>query len=400
MQLTKNQRVNLTRARIDKLDPPTDRDRVYHYDADTDGLCLCVTQTGRKTWYWYGRSGGRPQRVRLGRWPALGVKDARVAARAHGVKAVQGVDLLAERRKQTGDITLATAFERFKAEPSRRTKRPKSPRTLQGYKQQFDLYLKPWHGRRLGAIDRGEVRRWHNDLTTRSGPYAANRALALLKAVYRIAASRFNYDGTDPTAGVEMNAERSIIRRLSGDELRRLLDALGPEVEPNQDAADVIRLALWTGARKSNVLAMRWADIDLDGRLWTIPDGETKTRETYRVILMPASVDVLRGRAERVSGPWVFPSTTSAAGHLTELRTTWDDVLGRAEISNFRFHDLRHHYASTMADAGVPLQVVAKQLGHRDPATTAKYAHLALDAQRHAVDAAAAAMTEAAKGGG
>ena len=142
-----------------------------------------------------------------------------------------------------------------------------------------------------------------------------------------------------------------------------------------------------TGARKSEVLSARWADIDLDGGIWIKPAAATKQRAMHHAPLMSAATELLRKRRAQAGNDavWVFPST-GASSHLTDIKKAWRQVRDQAGLEDFRLHDLRHTFASRIVSDTGSLYVASQLLGHTQAQTTARYAHLLDDAMREALD--------------
>jgi integrase len=140
---------------------------------------------------------------------------------------------------------------------------------------------------------------------------------------------------------------------------------------------------LLTGARKTEVLSLRWEYIDFQRRLALLPDGKTGSRPLR---LPEAAVEILRMlHASRGSSPWVFPGR-GKKGYLAEVKVTHAEACRRAGIRDLRIHDLRHSFASVAVAGGHSIPVIGKALGHARAATTERYSHLAEDPVRHAVE--------------
>jgi len=139
---------------------------------------------------------------------------------------------------------------------------------------------------------------------------------------------------------------------------------------------------------------MRWEQIDFDRSIWRIP--ETKNGLPLVVPLAREAIQILRKRKKRSKSEWVFPTASntkrSKSGHIEQFRETWKQILKRAEIADFRLHDLRRTLGSWMAMSGSSLPAVGRALGHLNPATTAVYARLAVDSIRMGVNTATSAM--------
>lgn len=137
---------------------------------------------------------------------------------------------------------------------------------------------------------------------------------------------------------------------------------------------------------------MTWQDINLNTATWTIPGKNAKAHRPIVVPLAGPALQILQERKRHMqSDPWVFPGT-GATGHIVEPKSAWKRLLQRSGLEDLRLHDLRHSLASWQASMGVSLAIVGKALGHQTTATTARYAHLASDPVRQAMEQAAAAM--------
>jgi integrase len=136
---------------------------------------------------------------------------------------------------------------------------------------------------------------------------------------------------------------------------------------------------------------MRWGDIDLTKGTWSKPPSSTKQAQHHEVPLSaPARALLARIREEQAApkrplGEFVFPST-SASGHLVEIKKSWAMLAKAAGIKNLRLHDLRHSYASALVSSGASLPLIGSLLGHASPQTTARYSHMFADPQRAAAE--------------
>ena len=155
----------------------------------------------------------------------------------------------------------------------------------------------------------------------------------------------------------------------------------------NQKAANVIRLQLLTGARIGEVLSLRWDDVDLDRGVWIKPSHHTKQKRTEHLPLSGAAVALLAGLRATACDPngLVFPGR-SPDKPIVDLRRFWKSATSAAGIEDYRIHDNRHTHASHLVSSGMSLAVVGRLLGHTNPMTTQRYAHLAADPLREAAD--------------
>jgi integrase len=155
-------------------------------------------------------------------------------------------------------------------------------------------------------------------------------------------------------------------------------------------------ISLLTGARRSNVLAMSWDELHLDRGEWRISMTKNGTPQTLP--LVAGAIDVLKSRKELTEcadSAYVFPGA-GQSGHLVEPKKAWKIILGKAGIKDLRLHDLRRTMGSWQAGTGANLSVIGRSLNHKSTATTAIYARLWMEPVRSSMQAAAAAMLEAA----
>jgi len=232
------------------------------------------------------------------------------------------------------------------------------------------------------------LRTWHASTGEKHGHYEANRQLALLRAAIN---KCDDWDQPNPARRVTPFAEQQRDRFLSAAELERLNIALDSPAT-KRGYADFIHLSLFCGARKSNTAAMRWDQLDLDAATWRIPPEASKNGRTMLIPLCPQALSILAHRRGLFpDSPWVFPGR-STSGHMIDRRCAWRDLLRRAELADFRIHDLRRTLGSYMAIGGASLPIIGKALGHQSQQTTQIYARLSLAPVRAGIAAATDAM--------
>ncbi|MCX4240164.1 site-specific integrase [Paraliomyxa miuraensis] len=411
-------------------------EEVELWDTTEAGLCCRVYPTGSAVWQYRYRVAGRQRRLKIGRWPALTVHQARGEAAALRRAVEKGEDPQAAKVAARGGLLLVDAFERFVDEPGKRG-RPRKPRTVALYRQVFRDHIAPALGRtRVDAITSVDVERLK--LATRKrigkgrghGQAAAavvNRTLALLSAICG-AAERWGElpRGSNPCVGVERVAEEARERYLRAEELAALESTIaagerGEMVVPRPPSkgrtsgrkqapprprsitpstALALRLLVWTGSRASEITGLRWGMVDLEGACLRLPDSKSGAKVTP---LVSAAVDLLRQALADLPAP---PSpdalvcSTRNGQPLRNLSRDWGSVRAAAGLTDVRRHDLRHTFASVALNTGVSLAHVGAMLGHKNQQTTNRYAHIADDALRAAVertgDAMAASMAAGA----
>jgi integrase len=391
-----SERISFTRRRLDDAKCPEGKDRGWLYDTEEPGLCLLVTAAGAKSFYLYRKIDGRPERIRLGTYPDLSIDDARDAARIKKGDIAKGINPAQEKRAARGAMTLAELLTHFLDTFAKSHKKrwaddvamfnryfgkPESDRTPKDKPASFPA----WRNRTVNTITQHDVKVLHTKVGEKHGKYAANRLLALLSAMFN------NAGLANPTKGVKKFREQQRERFMDADEFPRFHKAL--DDEPDQDMADYFRLLLYTMQRRSNVAAMRWADVNFGKREWSLPGQTTKNGDPLTVSLTDEAMGILQRRwnGRRDGAVFVFASF-GASGHLTEPKGAWKRILGRANITDFRIHDLRHTGASWMAINNTSLPIIGKALGHKSQQSTARYAHVNRSAAAQAAQTATAMM--------
>lgn len=384
-------KLNFTKAAIDALPLPETGKRKLYHDTKVRGLCIQVTSTGARTFYVYRWAAGKPQKIRVGPYPDMSVEQARKKAEEENAAIARGEDPAEVRRKGKADKTFGDLFTWYFDTYSRPRKR-----SWKNDERNFKNHLGELAPVKASKITKGMVREIHMAIANKGkkgGPGAANRVLALISVVFSKAIAHELINMANPAKGVEPFPEQSRDRRLSADEVPRLLAAL--EAEPNETVRDAVFMLLFTGARKSNVMAMRWEEVDWTARTWRIP--MTKNGKPQLVPLEEAEIDILRARLVKVNGsPWVFPGRKDTeSGHIENIDDGWKRVLDRAGIDGLWLHDLRRSLGSWMVDTGASLPIIGQTLHHQSQATTAVYARLSMDPVREAKARAHQALREA-----
>ena len=366
------EKMQFTKARIAALEPVPGK-RVTVYDEGQKGLCIRVTPAGAKAFYCVRRVDGKVEWVRIGDATTVTIEAARTRAAEIVNDIARGINPAEQKRIRKAEMTFSDLFSEWVKDC-----KAKGKKSLSKDQDNYRLHLQGLARKKLSDIQRNEIRKLHSTLSVKSGKFLANRVLALVRALFNFGIKTLDMPGlTNPAAGLKMNREESRDRRLHPDEMPKFFEALAAEQNP--DMRDYVMLSLLTGARRSNVLAMTWAEINLDRATWTIPGSKAKAKDNITVPLTTAAIEVLQARAEATGAQgWVFPGS-GATGHLVEPKKGWQRLLQRAGIEDLRLHDLRRSLASFQIDAGVSLAVIGKGLGHHSQQTTAVYARLAQD---------------------
>ena len=373
-------KLRLNRANVNSLEP-ADKDYLVK-DAGCPGLVVIVRPTGTRTFSVLVRRGGKYIKRSLGRFPELSVTAARERA----------ADVIAEAASAKEQRTV-TFGELFRERLNKVEKRTKGEDV-----RKFDRHLAHWESRRVDTIKPADVRELVDDVGEKIGKSTRNRVLSLVKSVLAYGCIDQKYLKYNVADTIKKSPEVPRKRFLTAAELPKFFESV--EQEP-RDYRDVFLLLLYTGARRANVCEMRWSELDLGNMIWTIPGDKSKNGTDLFLPITEPALAILDWRYDQFSAvsPWVFPNPRNKTGHLQELRKPWLRVCKRAGLENMRIHDLRHTVASWAAISGASLPQIGQMLGHRDPKSTARYAHLSLDPVRQVSNTASAAMQAAGKGG-
>jgi integrase len=361
--------------------PAPDHGNHVHYDSEVSGFGARITAAGAVAFVlnYRRKSDGRERRTTIGQFPAWSVAAARERAAELRRAVDTGHDPVGELAAERGAPSVADLCLRFAEEHLPKLR----PSTRAMYRGIIKTEVVPALGDlKVAAVEYEHIDRLHAKISKRA-PYLANRALALMSKMFALAILwRMRTDS--PVRGVQRNQERKRRRYLSPDELARLTKAL--RGHHNHEAADALRLLLLTGARKGEVLSATWDQIDVIGGVWTKPAATTKQKTEHRVPLSTPARQVLSQiRARNQTARFVFPGP-GPTGHRMNLKRDWVQICKTAGITGVRVHDLRHSYASQLASAGVGLHVIGALLGHSQPQTTHRYAHLFDDPLRAATE--------------
>lgn len=383
-------RISFNKAAIDGLLIPEVGKRTTYHDTKTNGLQLRVTHNGVKTFSLYRRvKAGSVERVTLGRYPDMTVEQARREAARLNALLVQGINPNTDSRALKTETTLQQLFDEFLKHRRNRRGAYLADKTKRSYQYDFNLYLSKWGNRKLSQFKDTDFGKLHAQIG-KDYPTTANRIIALASSLFSYAQERKLFKGINPAMGIKKFPENKRDRFIQSDELPAFFKALADE--PNETLRDFFLVALLTGARRSNVMAMQWNQINLGRAEWRIPT--TKNGEPQTVTLTVEAVEILKAR-QGTNDTWVFPGV-GKSGHLEEPKKGWKRVLERAGIENLRIHDLRRTLGSWQAKTGASLAIVGKSLNHKSLSTTAIYARLDLDPVRDSVDRATNAMLVAA----
>lgn len=419
---------NFTKASINALPTPDKDQRQVYRDIKTSGLQLRVTHTGVKTFSVFKRvKHGSPERITLGRYPDLTVEQARAMAAEINATIAKGENPADAGRDSREEPSLNQAFDEYYNDYLV----PQGKKTIDDIEANYKRYLSGFANKKLSHIKESDVRKLVNTLGKDKGHATANRTLELLRAIINKAILWKRFKGQNPAVGIEKFNLKTRDRFLHGDELSRLFNALSQT--SNLLIRDFVLISLLTGARRANVMAMRWDEISFERKEWRIPDTKNGTPQT--VTLINEAVQIL----EQIKGngsDWVFPGD-GVTGHLVSPKKGWKSLLdldemvyltnilvnaggevvlsqtasletridklreeakrleldiSRSRLPDLRLHDLRRTMGSWQAKMGASLVVIGKSLNHKSLAATQIYARLDSDPVRESMQNATDAM--------
>jgi integrase len=403
-------RFNFTKAAIEALPLPGTGERATYHDLHTAGLQLRVSASGKKTFSLYKRAkGGKPERITLGCFSdGVTVEQARTQALKLKSAMSDGTSPAMLIRAKRAELTLGEAFDMYirdHATPARLKSiermrgdferylgaMPKTPKKKHGKEREKSPGSVNWQDRRLSTIVPRDIKDMRASLAKECGNAAANHALKLVRVIFNKMCEWGEFKGTNPALNPGLLKVASRDRFLQKEELPQLFDALAKTT--NTNIRDFIMLSILTGARRGNMTAMRWADINFERAEWRIPD--TKNGDPVIVQLSREAVETLRAREASIpAGQWVFPGS-GKSGHMVSPKKGVSTILKAAGIERLTIHDLRRTLGSWQAITGASLPIIGKSLGHKSIAATQIYARLSADPVRESVQRATGAIFEA-----
>jgi integrase len=395
--------IRISKVTVDAARPEAIRYGLW--DTALPGFGLTVSPSGLKTFVLRYRAKHKfaPKRfVKLGQFGPISPEEARRMAKEILGQVAGGNDPAFDKSQANkAAITFGDACDRFLA---LHVKGKRKAATYALYSHIIEKKLKPAFGsRHILKVSKLDVANFHNSL--KDTPPTANRSIATLAAIYSWAGRTGLIDeGVNPARRIEKYKEVAKDRYLSMSEITRLGQALREaETEGFPYAFDAdkptskhgakpgernvffspfavaaIRLLIFTGCRKGEILKLKWSEVDYQRGMLHLPDSKTGRKV---VLLGHAAIKVLES-LPRI-GEYVIVGADPDKPRV-DLKRPWDAIREKAGLEGVRLHDLRHSFASVGAGAGLGLPIIGKLLGHSQSRTTERYAHLADDPLRRA----------------
>jgi integrase len=401
-------RRKITKRAVDEALPTAAKYMVR--DTELKGFVLIVYPNGVKSYaldYRAGWGRGAPKRrYTIGRHGSPWTPEA---ARKHAKKLLgrieDGGDPATQREADRKILTFSELIDTYLAEGCSH----KKPTTLAADRGRIEHHLRPLLGKlKIDRLSRADIERMRDAVTAgktaetpekrgpgsiaRGGKGAAAQCVLLVGSLMKFAVDR-GLRVDNPAHGVKKAGVRKMERFLSETEIARLAEALETDAAAsgNPYPAAAIRLLMLTGCRRSEIIGLRWQDVDFERQCLRLPDSKTG----QKIVYLNAPATLALNELPRVSGnPHVIVGARVGAP-LRGIDKTWFRVRGAAGLDNVRLHDLRHSFASVGAAGGLSLPIIGALLGHKHATTTARYAHLSADPLRAANDAVGARIAAA-----
>jgi integrase len=411
----------LSNDMVTKLAVPP-KGAVTHWDEDPKavGFGIRIYASGTRSFFINYRINGIERRYTIGAFPRWSVTAARERAVELRKAIDKGSDPAGEKRKRLEAPTIADLIKRYDCEHL--VNKTAGEERIKAERKMLEVI-----GDELGrntpvaVIHDGDIREMHIKLTKQRGPVGANRILACASSMFSL--SLKTRAGEDirwrdsamgnPCSGVARNPEEGRERFFSAAEVAGIADALTlypPEADPKQKkigqaAADCVRLIMLTGCRPSEAMKAEWSEFSVKGE-WSKPSAHVKQRKTHKVPLAPPAIELIEKLRNQCgeNSKYVFPGRIRGE-RISTLCHVWGFVRQKAKLEPdergrpARPYDLRHTFASTAAGSNYGLPIIGRLLGHTQPRTTAKYAHLADDPLKVAADRIGTAIANAGKPG-
>lgn len=355
-----------------------DGGRCVLWDDEINGFGVRIYPSGRKAFVLSYRAKSRKRLMTIGTFGNVTVDQARQIARKYSNAVFEGKDPLEERKREAMGETVADLCKAF----LERHSKPKK-KSWQADERRINKAILPkWGGHKVKAISRADVASLHFEIGKRSGA-EANRTTATLSKMFALAKQWGMLSETDPNPakGIDFYKMKKRDRWVSPKELPELAKAIGQETNVYVRAA--IWLYLFTGVRKSELLQLRWKNIDLERQELCLE--ETKAGRNHYIPLSSAAISLLDRVPRMAENPYLLPGHIKGQ-HLVNISKPWLRIRRRAGVEDLRLHDLRRTVGSWLAQSGSSLHLIGRVLNHSNPSTTQIYSRFGQDHVRDALE--------------
>lgn len=380
----------LTASFVSSAVCPCGKRKIEFIDTSLEGFFIEVLSSGVKTYYQrYVDAQRRQRQVRIGRVGIVHLDDAKRKALAIKAAVSLGKDPRTISSEPFRGPTLYQFIENYYL-PHIKT----SKRSWKDDERLLRNYIIPKIGHMyMAEVAPFDILKLVNDMKNKGlANGTCNRPVILLRYAFNLAI-KWGLESieSNPAKNVKLLEENKRQRFLTDEETSRLVNVL--HTHPDRKASQAIELLLLTGARRNEILHARWDCVDREKRTLLVP--MSKNGKPRLIALSDAAVDLIESIDSKGKSQWLFPSVTKE-GPINGFHAKWAAIRKIAGLDDFRIHDLRHSYASFLVNSGVGLYVVQQLLGHSQPRTTQRYAHLQRGTLTEAANLAAGAVAKAA----
>jgi integrase len=367
-----------------KLHCPPGQKHIEFCDKQVRGLFIdCPSNAASvPTWNYRCKVAGKTKTTRLGRLEDISLGDARKRVALLKAEHAVGRQAAKEEDDEQG-ITLEGFWSEHYQGHAKARKR--------SYWRDAQLWrrIAPKFGHLpLRQISRRQVEQFQDSLLAEGlSPATVNHHVQLMRRFLNLALSWEMVDRNVLRAIPLLHLDNQVDNSLDDGQVDQLVKVL--QSDPNRTVCMIVLFLLSTGARLGEGLGAKWGEIDKENAVWKIPASNSKSKRTKYLPLSSSALWVLGQVGSQGHSPYVFPSPVTGQP-FTGISRTWYKLRRKAGLpSKVRIHDLRHTYASRLVSRGESLYVVQELLGHADPRTTMRYAHLSMKAKQKAANVAA-----------
>lgn len=368
----------LTKRFVESIEPQPGKN-VQHWDSELKGFGILVLPSGRRTYFVQYMNANRVKKhLKIGVHGQINAEDARNLAKQHLGEITKGKDPAAQKKENKASPLMKDLARDYLVRHAESKKQPKS---RSEDKRMIEKFILPALGnQRVQDVSRRDIESLHLQLEKTS--VQANRVLSVLSKMFTLAI-KWGWRVDHPVIGIQRYHEEKRDVWLKDQELSRFWEAV--ERYPNRLQAIALKILIYTGARKNELLKATWDQFELEKRVWTKPPRSMKDKKLHHIPLSEQAIGALKTlqALNKDNSPYLFPGKKGDKP-LEDIKSFWNKIRKEANIEEVHIHDLRHTYASHLVSSGLSLSIVGKLLGHTQASTTQRYAHLADEPLREA----------------
>lgn len=364
----------ITKRFVESVTPEPGKN-VQYWDSELKGFGILVLPSGRRTYFvQYVNANRVKKHLKIGVHGQINTEEARILAKKHLGGIAYGEDPAAQ-KKENKELPLMKDLAHDYLEFHAKSKKAK--KSHKEDKRMIEKIILPALGnQQVKHLSRKTIEELH--LQLQKTATQGNRVLSVLSKMFTLALE-WGWRSDHPVKGIRRYQEGKRDRWLQEEELSRFWEAV--ERYPTHPPALALKILIYTGARKNELLKATWDQFDLEKGVWTKPAHFTKQNKQQHTPLSEQTITALRTLQglNTKNSSYLFPNKT-ADKPLENVRRFWDKIKKETNLEeggDICIHDLRHTYASHLVSSGMSLSIVGKLLGHTQASTTQRYAHLA-----------------------